>query len=186
MNTFELKHVLKYVKYVYEERTWGDMFTAVCASDELKLLKVPANIDIICVIVNTDVASGPGIHWQAIWIEKNRTRKHEAERLQFFDSYGLPPTNKHILEFIREYSDETVLNVCRLQNLDSVLCGEYCALFLLNLAEGKQSTEFYQHFNTKNPRLNDFTAFDLYMHKICEQDYFKSSKQCCVPFDKTQ
>lgn len=71
-----------------------------------------------CALVfNTDMSSGPGEHWLALFAEKDK-------KVEMFDSYGLPPT-------LYSFSDNDFRSSSRtIQALGTSVCGHYCLLFL--------------------------------------------------------
>lgn len=75
-----------------------------------------------CFIVNTAKSSAPGEHWIAIFV------LNSAE-IEYFDSYGLPPTVPSIKKFVQQYPNFHY-NSTRLQGY-STCCGQYCTLFLI-------------------------------------------------------
>ena len=46
-------------------------------------------------IINTDTHDLPGKHWIAIYLGENGGR-------EYFDSYGLPPLQKELIDFMRK------------------------------------------------------------------------------------
>lgn len=106
-----------------------------------------------CFVVNTDVSTQPGEHWVAILISKNR-------HAEYFDSYGLPPINKHIVEFLHKNSSSITYNTVTLQDLNSSACGYYCILFLEFRAKNISYYEIINIFS-KNTKSNDKIAVKI-------------------------
>lgn len=84
------------------------------------------------VIVNTDVSSGPGQHWTAIFVDLYKDRS-----VEFFDPFGDPP-HPSIEQDIKNYIDALDLpfmlkykvNSNKLQHEKSDRCGLHAMLFL--------------------------------------------------------
>jgi len=84
------------------------------------------------VIVNTDVSSGPGQHWTAIFVDLYKDRS-----VEFFDPFGDPP-HETIEHDIKNYIDALDLpfmlkykvNSNKLQHEKSDRCGLHAMLFL--------------------------------------------------------
>ena len=88
----------------------------VCAKEELPVGKKPLQAKAF--IVNTDLAIDPGQHWLALYFTGNKAI--------YFDSYGLPPLNDHVLPFIQNNSLGCIENTQMLQDVTSEVCGLYC------------------------------------------------------------
>lgn len=106
-----------------------------------------------CFVVNTDVSTEPGEHWIALFIDKN---KHA----EYFDSYGLPPINSHIINFLNQNSTSITYNTVTLQALNSSACGAYCILFLEFRAKNITYCDIINIFS-KNSKTNDEIAVNI-------------------------
>ena len=74
----------------------------------------------------------------------------------YFDSFGLPCTNKDILTFIYSVNKKYQYNALEVQHLTSNYCGLYCLAFVMHQDKGNQKFEkFLQMFNVKNKLEND-------------------------------
>ena len=73
-------------------------------------------------VINTDEHDEPGELWVAVYNK------------EYFDSYGLPPTDKRLLKFL---GSDFVYNNVPLQQAWSNACGFYCVYYLLERARGK-------------------------------------------------
>lgn len=113
-------------------------FKGVFASDKLPVIKFkkPA-----CFIVNTDPSTKPGMHWVAIFLP----HRGFAE---YFDSFGLRPKLKTILKCLSNNSNGYTYNKKHLQNIFSVVCGNYCCEYLLHRCQGKSRNIFLKKFNS--------------------------------------
>ena len=108
-----------------------------------KTIRTPA-----CFIVNTDKASGPGEHWQAVYIGADR-------KGEFFDSYGLPPTDPLMLRFLKRHCLYYAHNDRLLQTLTSSYCGYYCIYFVMMKAQGQTLSQLLRPFDAVRPWYND-------------------------------
>lgn len=127
MNTVQIR------KYIGE----SSVFKGVFACDEIPYhVKNPS-----AYIVNLATKSETGSHWVALYIDKN---KH----CYYFDSFGLPPTNKHILTFIKKNAIHTIYNKQQFQHITSTKCGLYCCTFIKCLLTGKPIRSFVSKFST--------------------------------------
>lgn len=106
MNTVEIE------KTVAKDHCLKPCFLGVFASDELPHIdKYP-----VCFIANTHASEKPGEHWIAMFFN--------GTDVEYFDSYGMKPRTE-----FKIYNPNVVNKYC-LQNIDSVVCGEYCIFYL--------------------------------------------------------
>lgn len=108
-----------------------------------EIIRRPASL-----IVNTDPSTEPGEHWVAIHID---------ESAEYFDSYGLPPHHKEIIDYLEDNSldGKIAMNHVTLQTPGfSVTCGHYATLFVVFKSEGHTFEEMLNLF-TRNTFLND-------------------------------
>ena len=90
-----------------------------------------------------DTSDKPGTHWVAFYFTKER----EGE---FFDSYGLPPSN-----YTGTFSSFLNNNSKTLQSIDSKVCGHYCLYFAL-FRSCQVSMSAVVHRFSSNKSRNDF------------------------------
>lgn len=149
MNTSEIHHCLVIIAREYLKKRKKRLFHTVCACDMLPT--IPKHQD-VAIVVNTQQATESGEHWQAIWITSNtKTKKRIA---YFFDTYGRSPTNSYISDFLSKNCERTFHNKRILQSKDSLLCGEYCCIFLQTVALTGKSSCFMKMMG-KDRDLND-------------------------------
>ena len=101
-------------------------FRGVFSRDNLpsKVVKYPSAF-----IVNTDISTGPGQHWVAVFFNKQK-------RCFYFDSYGGPPMNG-LANFTLDNSVSDVLyNPRWFQGAATATCGLYVTHFLYHAARG--------------------------------------------------
>ena len=129
---------LQLIKLLKADPATAAMFGGVLARDELPLLTNNK-----CYVCNTDNSSGPGNHWIAIYVENNK------------GEYGLPPL-KEFEVFLSNNTSKWIFNDKQLQSFDSLVCGEYCVVYLMLRCRGVSLKTFGQMFShdlEKNDRL---------------------------------
>lgn len=176
MDTNKIQYALVRIAKAYRKSYDRRLYHFVCACDLLPE-RIPKKKDVI-VIVNTDTSDRPGMHWQAIWFTTLRRKSRGIRVSYFFDSYGQPPHNNYIRDFIKNNSQETSWNNRGVQSLHSLTCGEYCCLFALTMAKGRDFQCFFNQFGS------DTDSNDEHVHTLysCNLTKKKSSrrKQFCL------
>jgi hypothetical protein len=114
MDTWELYYVLSRNSYT---ASWNPV---VCAKDELPHRMPQVNQ---AYVINTDDSHLPGTHWVAVYFPQEGC-------VEYFDSYGLPPLDDDIIDFMRRNAQTTRFNNVKLQGIDYMVCGQYCVYFL--------------------------------------------------------
>ena len=141
MDTIQLTLILRKDKY-----TRG-VFHGVYPSDKLPrtVLSFPSLF-----IANVDTSEKPGSHWVAFYFNKDR----EGE---FFDSYGLPPSNYAgtFTRFLNNNSKEWNFNSMTLQSTKSKVCGHYCLYYALFRCRNISLSTIVHRFSSNKSR-NDF------------------------------
>lgn len=108
-------------------------------------VKIPNNS---VFLVNVTKSDKKGIHWIVL--------KNEKKNIVMFDSYNLP---LNILPM--NWRNKVVKSDnCVFQNEDSVVCGQYCALFILN--EEIMTIFKCVKSNSNNSLCNDILCMFLY------------------------
>lgn len=95
-------------------------FRGICSADTIpKKLKHKE-----CLIINTDLSTGPGIHWYCV------VRIHDV--LECFDSLSVSSEKKTFIQSNFNYKGVKyiIYNSTQLQPLESSLCGQYCLFYL--------------------------------------------------------
>lgn len=112
-------------------------FEGVFALDELPkhaLLNLPALI-----VCNTAYSKSPGEHWVCFFVEDMC--------VEYFDSYGCPPSNVSLLNFISvQGGDGRRFNTRCLQSVDSTTCGKYVTTYLLHRCSGGSMESYVSAF----------------------------------------
>jgi hypothetical protein len=148
-----------------QDKHVAPFFVGVFAADTLprRLHKKPALL-----ICNTDPISKPGSHWVAFFIGENG----EGE---FWDSYGMPPIIKQHRQFMDRLCKQWTYNHTSLQAIDSIVCGEYCILYLVHRAHGYTLRCFVKSLFGPEPDANDAVVRKLF-HRM-----FSHKKACILP-----
>ena len=124
-------------------------------------------------IVNTDPHDKPGVHWIALWADK--------DKCEILDSYGLPLDAYGTAEPLKAWLDRHfkyhIFNGKSLQPLFSQSCGGYALMFLIDRAEGRDMNAFLSRFKknefVENDRkvghmLKRLIVHELAWRKICK------------------
>ena len=171
MDTVELQHILDHSCLLYTLKA------KVCPKDLLPIHKVPHTR---AYIVNTQDSDQPGEHWVALFFKNNEA--------VYFDSYGLPPLQHHILPFLESNCRRWSMNSMRLQGDYSMLCGVYCIYALHYLTLGYPMDKLLTlQFHPQRFDDND-NAVGHWFKKCYGQLYDEAQtlpkttvgKQCCV------
>ena len=102
-----------------------------------------------CYVINTDSSRGPGEHWVAVWL-------HHDGRSEYFDSFGLPPRHREIIDFLRRNSVTWYHHNRRLlQNVTSSTCGLYVIYYICMKSRGWSMRRLLRPFHPHRQRAND-------------------------------
>jgi hypothetical protein len=109
------------------------------------LLPVLKNNDYM--IFNTDIPSGSGIHWTALY--------NRDGTLIYFDSFGVP-----IYDQLKEYFERIphkniIMNEYPYQDMRSNACGHFVIYFLDNMRRRKSFESFLNEFSPKYSSKNE-------------------------------
>lgn len=119
-------------------------FIGVFASDELPLTvaRKPS-----LYIVNTDVATGPGLHWVAFFFPIDGVP-------EFFDSTAHPPGHYHA-SFQRFLGSTYKFPKIRLQDFQAKTCGHYCIFYGIHRCRGWSLENIMHIFDEQTTWQND-------------------------------
>jgi hypothetical protein len=99
-------------------------------------------------------------HWQVIYVQPG-----DHTKVQFFDSYGMMPTQPKVLEFLDRLCDKHKAcykwSKTEIQDTDSNACGYHCIYYILLRDYKKVSTEdMTEHYpaGASNKDKNDYCA----------------------------
>jgi hypothetical protein len=100
-------------------------------------------------IVNSDIATGKGIHWMLIYYPQRGTRP------EFFDSLGKSPSSYGIRG---KYNYRNK----KLQAHDSKVCGHYAVLYALERLKGRTPTQIYRRFGLRLDHNDNYVRKYIY------------------------
>ena len=134
MNELEIDHYLSHDVYTKK------YFRGVMAYDELPYTqKAKSGL----YIVNTDISTGPGIHWVSILV---------GDICEYFDPLGNPPDK--CKPFIENQEKVYIYSDKKIQAPESDVCGDYCVLFSYYRCREMSMKSFIAMF-TEDKTLND-------------------------------
>ena len=107
-------------------------------------------------IFNTSNSFEIGTHWIAILLDKKGTKKKNI----YFDSYGLPPSDKRFKKFM---NCSFIYNNKPLQHDWSTVCGQWCIYFTFMMSMKKPFSLILNKFSS-NP--NKFLRNDFLVNKF--------------------
>lgn len=146
MNTSEITKILS--GHRLTKRSFNGVFSLDMIPKYVQ--KKPASY-----VINTDPSYQPGTHWIAIYFPV----RGPAE---FFDSFGRAPFNKRFIKFMKDNSYRYIYNRREMQNSLSLLCGNYCCLYILDRCRGRSMNYFVNRFAKKMSQHNDQIARILF------------------------
>jgi hypothetical protein len=92
------------------------------------------------VVCNTAYSESPGEHWVCFFLGQNQ--------VEYFDSYGCPPSNQALNNFIAlNGGDNTCFNTRCLQSVNAATCGKYVTTYLLYRSMGFTTAQYLNEFN---------------------------------------
>ena len=107
------------------------------ALDELPLTYLTKRPSLV--VVNTAYSGSPGEHWVCFFLTDND--------VFFFDSYGIAPSHKTLLDFIAQNGGSSLnYNTRCLQGLLATTCGKFCTTYLLCRALGHSHVQYLALF----------------------------------------
>lgn len=90
-------------------------------------------------VFNTENSKKPGAHWVAVYVDK---KAHGY----YFDSFGMPPFVQDHIDRLRENCKMIKFNKKQLQSESSVVCGQFCIMFLFYAAHDIELHKFFDLF----------------------------------------
>jgi hypothetical protein len=128
-----------------------------------KVQKNPALI-----IANTDKSTGPGVHWCAIFIDKDRGI------CEYFDPLGQPPESKlnnySFLSHLNKYSPTVEYNSRPVQSSSAVTCGHHCIYFGFLKAKQYSLKSIITSFYSLNTYANDLKVLKFVKQSLSKND----------------
>lgn len=128
----------------------------VYASDCLPARVSPST----ALVVNTDPHTKRGLHWIAVYLDP-------CGKLEYFDSYGLPPVVQDHFKFIKRNSTRYFYNPTQLQSLNSTVCGHYCLVYLYFRTNGFSMQDFLSMFDQDTAK-NDKFILECFKYLYCK------------------
>lgn len=121
--------------------------------------KIPKNNRPFYLVVNTSASfEGSGEHWVSMYIP----RKYN-QNIEYFDSFGLPAINKYFIKFLSNNCKNYVYNPVQLQSDTSLVCGQYCTVFLHERCTKRKSLKhFITQFSPNDREMNDSMIRRMY------------------------
>jgi hypothetical protein len=115
------------------------------------------------IIANTDKSTGPGVHWCAIYIDKDK------EICEYFDPLGQAPENKlngySFLPHLNKYFSLVEYNTTPVQSSSATTCGHHCIYFGCLKAQNFSLKSIIKSFYTSNTRANDLKVLKFVRNK---------------------
>lgn len=129
-----------------------NVFCGVFAADALPktIVRKPS-----AYVVNCDTSDLNGSHWVAIFVDGD-------DKVEFFDSYGVPPLSKYHVNFLNTISKHWVYNKTCLQSMTSSVCGHYCCLYIGARCRNISLRNFISRFFPHDKFSNDAIAVLAY------------------------
>jgi hypothetical protein len=128
------------------EKGWRGVFTETSLPKKIKNYESG--------IVNYD-DDGPGTHWVCYY------NNGKSNVVEFFDSYGLPPSDKIIL-YLNKSGKRIMYNDSQLQQFSSVMCGYYCVRYLKSRNKGLLPSKIIYEFEQYPSDLNEVMIRKLF------------------------
>ena len=147
MNTTQVEKALLKDKYVKKH------YCGVIPLDFLPKKKLKTSCYFI---VNTHKSYQPGEHWLSIYIPKKGP-------IEYFDSYGLKPSNKEILNFLKRNRNHYIYNNVKIQGINSLNCGKFSIFFIYFRSRNFKMKDYLKFFSTNK------TDNDLFITKLYEK-----------------
>jgi hypothetical protein len=149
MNTTEIINAIK------QDKIAKQTFCGVVAIDQLPLKTITRGCSFI---VNTETSREYGEHWFAIFSPLNGP-------VEYFDSYGIKPTNIEIYQFIRKNGGKYIYNTKKIQGNNSISCGQFSILYIYFRSRGYTMSDYIK-FYTSNKTYNDILIKKIYNKMI--------------------
>lgn len=108
----------------------------------------------LSLIINTDPSTEPGEHWTAVYLCKRK--------VEYFDSYGLPPLDPAVQKFLDFHSSNRGWEWCATQTqyVSSQMCGSFCIAYIKARDSGISYKKYSESFSI------DLKKNDLIVRKL--------------------
>lgn len=144
--------IINYMRPFQKKNVFVGVFPCDCLPRKVRL---PAAF-----IINSSPKKSLKGHWLGLYIGENGTA-------EYFDSFGFPPKQKEIQQFIRLHAKRLVFNNKQIQHLSSVKCGKFVIVFMIVKLFKKPFKQLIQKFSS-NLMVNDIlieNIFNYFMSK---------------------
>lgn len=143
MNTISIREYIRpYQKH--------NIFKGVFPCDALPTsFRLPAAF-----VINLSPHDEPGSHWVALHIS-------QSGDAFYFDSFGVKPTNFHIIAFLKMHTKRVDFNKKQIQHISSNKCGRFCCVFVVSALRNCSIDRFVSRFGL-NLYVNDFVVENMY------------------------
>ena len=78
----------------------------------------------------------------------------KANKVIYFDSFGIEHTPKEINEFINNINNNIESNIFRIQAYDSIMCGNFCIEFINYMFKSKKLLDYTNLFSPNDFKKN--------------------------------
>ena len=150
-------------------------FSGVTSCDTIALIFPDFDVTRSCIINTLEQYFKRGGHWIGLFYNA------KTKRLYYWDPYGLPPLNKHILAFLKKAATLKNIKVLyysqSVQSLLSVFCGFHVLSFLIHKEMDMSSSEFFRLYDQNNLHLNDDISSAFITMYIEEQQKKRTRQQ---------
>ena len=134
-------------------------FSGVYSCDTIPKTSLSERQPELAFIVNLAQYASPGTHFIGYVIN--------TSKIIYFDPYGHPCHNKHILNHMRLYNHKDyTYNSRQIQSLDSIHCGIYCLSFIICVSRNISLSVFMAKFHRTKLLSNDNIATALVVKGI--------------------
>lgn len=110
--------------------------------------KLPKRLTAGTYIINSDVSTGPGEHWVALYSGPKQ------EYTVIYDSFGVTP-DPRILKFAKTGKKKVIGLNTQIQDLNSQACGQYCIDFLRSMHKGISPAKYLSQWHGEDQSKNE-------------------------------
>lgn len=147
MNGNQISHLLSM------DRSTGGIFKGFAMRDS-STLPFPNQTPALY-FLNTDVESGPGEHWCAVFFDCKKGQ-------EFFDPFGMPP-NMYGFDSLLSKRSTSVASYNRMcvQDSTSKTCGHHCLFYAFHRCRGFLLKDILKYYSEQNLKGNDDLAVNF-------------------------
>ena len=106
-------------------------------------------------VINLDEYHDIGTHWVRLYVQSTSVYDTYVNNkiVTYFDSFGVEHIPKEIMKFINR--KKIITNIYRMQEYDSIMCGDFCIGFINFMFNGKSLTDYTNLFSPNDFNKND-------------------------------